>query len=183
MSGHETDNELFNALLTEIVEDIKNIAVMDVEDMLGRCESPIERRLAIALAFMRPDGGYLFRVGWHPDFYVHPQFDCGPYRLDFAIMSKDASGITDVFKIAVECDGHDFHERTKAQAAHDKRRDRYFTLNGWHVLRFTGAEIWRDPRACVEQISQLIVRRTFAYYDIPMPAAVLEHWAKLEQRQ
>jgi very-short-patch-repair endonuclease len=54
-------------------------------------------------------------------------------------------------KLVVECDGHDFHERTKEQAEHDKKRDRKLTELGYTVLRFTGREIWRDPMACALQ--------------------------------
>ena len=45
--------------------------------------------------------------------------------------------------IAVECDGHEFHEKTKQQAARDKARDRD---------RFTGSEIWKDPGACADEV-------------------------------
>ena len=48
----------------------------------------------------------------------------------------------------MECDGHDFHERTKAQAAHDKTRDRALQARGLKVLRYTGSEIWADPFGC-----------------------------------
>lgn len=51
-------------------------------------------------------------------------------------------------RLAVECDGHDFHERTKAQAAHDRRRDRELLMLGIPTLRFTGSEIYRDAARC-----------------------------------
>ena len=48
------------------------------------------------------------------------------------------------------------HERTKKQAAHDRKRDR--TLTGWTVLRFTGSEIHRDGLACVAELLQALAR-------------------------
>jgi very-short-patch-repair endonuclease len=51
----------------------------------------------------------------------------------------------------VECDGHDFHERTKEQAASDKARDRALQALGMRVLRFTGSEIWSDPLVCARE--------------------------------
>jgi very-short-patch-repair endonuclease len=54
--------------------------------------------------------------------------------------------------IVVECDGHDFHERTKEQAARDRSRDRRLQAAGHHVLRFTGSEIYRDPMKCAEEV-------------------------------
>ncbi len=55
-------------------------------------------------------------------------------------------------RLIVECDGHDFHERTKQQAARDRRRDRMSQFEGTPVLRFTGSEIWRDPWACAMEV-------------------------------
>lgn len=54
--------------------------------------------------------------------------------------------------LVVECDGHDFHERTKEQAAKDRSRDRKIALSGMEIFRFTGSELWRDPWGCVEQV-------------------------------
>lgn len=54
-------------------------------------------------------------------------------------------------KIIVECDGHDFHERTKEQAMRDRARDRAAQAAGYHMMRFTGAELFRDPLKCVRE--------------------------------
>jgi very-short-patch-repair endonuclease len=89
---------------------------------------------------------------------VFPQLHLGDYRVDFAfsrscIDREHDDG--DPFVI-VECDGHDFHERTKEQAARDKSRDRELQLAGHRVLRFTGSEIWRDPVGCAHQIDECL---------------------------
>lgn len=76
------------------------------------------------------------------------QVPIGTYTVDFAIHGPHA-------KIAIECDGHDFHEKTKEQAAHDKKRDRYLQRNGWRVLRFTGSEIYRDAHACADEVVEV----------------------------
>ena len=73
------------------------------------------------------------------------------YRLDFAVIG----GCVSTWRIAVECDGHNYHERTKEQAAHDRRRDRHLQRHGWHVMRFTGSEIFRDVRGCVAEVLAL----------------------------
>ena len=59
-------------------------------------------------------------------------------------------------KIIVECDGHDFHERTKEQAMRDRARDRSTQSAGYHMMRFTGAELFRDPIKCVREILQAL---------------------------
>src|SRR5688572_18496721 len=55
---------------------------------------------------------------------LYMQKKIGKYTVDFYISYKSRTGLVEFI---IECDGHDFHERTKEQAAHDKRRDRYFT--------------------------------------------------------
>lgn len=59
-------------------------------------------------------------------------------------------------KLGIECDGHDFHERTKEQAARDKRRDRSSFLSGVPILRFTGSEIYNEPAECMNQIEDAV---------------------------
>lgn len=78
----------------------------------------------------------------------------GPYTADFLLSFYN--GECNVWlTIAIECDGHDFHEKTKQQARHDKRRDRYFQINNISVLRFTGSEIWKDARQCARDVFAL----------------------------
>lgn len=55
-------------------------------------------------------------------------------------------------QLIVECDGHDFHERTKEQAARDRSRDRDAQLAGIEIFRFTGSELWRDAWGCAAQV-------------------------------
>lgn len=82
------------------------------------------------------------------------------FRVDLAIArcEYDPSTRLNYFSrpIMIECDGHAFHERTKAQAAKDKSRDRQLQAGGFSVLRFTGSEIWADPSKCVRQIEESI---------------------------
>lgn len=91
-------------------------------------------------------------VGMRPEdgIFVWPQAAIGRYRVDF-LLSCHFWGRSQSF--IVECDGHDYHERTKEQAAHDKARDRWFTSRGYKMLRFTGSEIWADATNCVAEIN------------------------------
>jgi very-short-patch-repair endonuclease len=57
-------------------------------------------------------------------------------------------------RLIVECDGHDFHERTKEQAAKDRSRDRAVSLAGYDIFRFTGSELWNSPWGCADQVYQ-----------------------------
>ena len=82
---------------------------------------------------------------------VQSQAQLEDWRVDFLISTDCSSTGTKAFLI-VECDGHDFHERTKSQAAKDRARDRKYQAAGYTVFRFTGSEIWKDPCACADQI-------------------------------
>lgn len=78
--------------------------------------------------------------------YIETQAPVLKYRVDFLIPTPGPA------KLVVECDGHNFHERTKEQAAHDRTRDRAMTEVGFTVFRFTGSEIYRDPVKCAKQV-------------------------------
>lgn len=127
------------------------------------CESPIELGLLYGLIALRLVDRRVKLVGlttsgpllteWTAEVYV--QHEVGKYRLDFAIHVTDGGSLSQW--IAVECDGHDYHERTKEQAQRDKARDRELTQLGYRILRFTGSEIYRDNMACAFQIHRLII--------------------------
>ncbi len=90
------------------------------------------------------------------------QHQLGDYRVDFALR-RFALGEGDTVLstpiIVVECDGHEFHERTKEQATRDKERDRLLQSAGHVVLRFTGSELWREPEKCIDQVDDLMSAR------------------------
>lgn len=95
---------------------------------------------------------------------LRPQAVIGDYRVDFLIhaaaLAQDGN-IGRWRRLVVECDGHDFHERTKEQAAKDRSRDRWLTSNDYDVFRFTGSELWRDPMGCAEQVTDWAVKGWF----------------------
>lgn len=91
-----------------------------------------------------------------PRFSVWHQVKVDRYTADFVLRFQEGD---EVFWIAIECDGHDFHERTKEQAEHDRARDRHFQAAGLYVLRFTGSEIWRSPGAVIDQVVDFLVKK------------------------
>lgn len=136
--------------------------VETIDQLRSRCESPIEELLIAALyaqSKIAPETIFFYgcELTDGPDFdeasFVFQQANIGPYRVDMAIW--DASlpfNHTPPRIMIVECDGHDFHEKTKAQARRDKQRDRFLVSKGYKVLRFTGSEIWADPDAVADEI-------------------------------
>lgn len=86
---------------------------------------------------------------------VESQVQIENWRVDFLVWYFDWNrnkGGERWRAVIVECDGHDFHERTKKQAARDRQRDRESQLNGIPVLRFTGSELWNDPWGCALEV-------------------------------
>ncbi|THC47126.1 DUF559 domain-containing protein [Streptomyces sp. A1499] len=70
----------------------------------------------------------------------------GRYRIDFALPEE---------KIGIELDGYIWHSNRKA-FTHDRERQRQLELNGWRLIRFSGAEVHRDASECVRQAAQLV---------------------------
>ena len=126
-------------------------------------ESPIEWKFAAAVrdhlgksVLVLPPGDFkefLVRV---PDALEEANVVGAPqvsilddYRTDFLFLTEVFGGFC---MLAVECDGHDFHEKTKWQAARDKRRDRRLLRVGIRTMRFAGSEVHRDPTGCAQQV-------------------------------
>lgn len=59
-------------------------------------------------------------------------------------------------KLVVECDGHDFHEKTVEQVNRDNARDFYLQLSGYDVLHFSGSQIFDDPLQCAMDVYNYI---------------------------
>jgi very-short-patch-repair endonuclease len=91
--------------------------------------SPIEERLLQAF--------------WEEDLYPELQYNIGPYYADFAF--PDTS-------VVVEADGKAYHQ----DADREQRRDSYLRRAGWKVFHFTGREINRDARSCVNRVYNLV---------------------------
>lgn len=94
--------------------------------------------------------------------------DCN-YRLDFTIRPVRGSFL-DVFKegaepkIAVELDGHDFHEKTKEQVTYRNRRDRDLQTAGWVVLHVSGSEFNANPQRVTKEIHERSSNLMYAAY-------------------
>lgn len=62
-------------------------------------------------------------------------------------------------KFCIECDGHNFHEKTKEQVARDKERDRVLTHYNYTVIRFSGSEIYNDPWYCADVVAEIVIQK------------------------
>lgn len=131
-----------------------------VDAAIMACDSPIERILLGHL--MQIAAAANSRIHLHiagevhslgtithtSELHIHPQWRHREYRADFKLEAEyDGRSRT----LVVECDGHDYHERTKEQARRDKVRDRAFLADGLTVMRFTGSEIWNAGQRCAAE--------------------------------
>lgn len=89
------------------------------------------------------------------ELFICPQREIDPYRIDFTILYSKESVLKE---IAIECDGHAFHERTKEQARRDKSRDRELIARGIPVFRFTGSEIYRNAASLLDPVAAFLDR-------------------------
>lgn len=72
------------------------------------------------------------------------------YRIDLLLVPWQPKP-RQLVALAIECDGHDFHDRTKQQAAYDRSRDRELLLRGVTTIRFTGSEIFHSAERCATE--------------------------------
>lgn len=79
-----------------------------------QAESPIEHLFFAAFEFMRPQ----LMLPSNAGFQVFQQREVGKYRADFLFQILNLE--KKLKEMVVEVDGHDFHERTKAQATRER---------------------------------------------------------------
>lgn len=147
----DNDRSWASRILRSFEEQVWEDVARMTHPALRTCESPIERLFGTALILcMAYNWGkptsHSFLSEHAPQVRLQGQVEAAGFRVDFAIGWNYGSQRETT--VAIECDGHDFHEKTKQQAARDKSRDRALSLEFAKVLRFTGSEIWRDPCAC-----------------------------------
>lgn len=124
--------------------------------------SPIEQIFVIALEAMcrshyvdldpepwfGPDGAARVGYGLHSQY----QAKVGKYRVDFLLEMNDSLIEPKPKAIAVELDGHAFHDRDKHQRSYEKARDRFLQRSGLTVLHFTGSDVVSDPLRVVHEV-------------------------------
>lgn len=115
---------------------------------LEACESPIEEVVASCLTLIN-----LHTLAIGREFCFEQQTKIGKYRVDFLVCVEGQ-------QFVIECDGHDYHERTKEQAARDRSRDRYLAIRGVPTLRFTGSELHTNPGKCFDDINAFALSLT-----------------------
>jgi very-short-patch-repair endonuclease len=152
-----------NKLCKQLADAAAQDALMTFENWMQGVDSPIERLMLVGMLRVIPFQEYsaiplmtceivceqshpsiLKRAAEHGCMVIQMQERLLDWRADFVLSCPSISQK----KIIIECDGHDFHERTKEQAARDRSRDRAAQAAGFMMLRYTGSEIYKDPLGC-----------------------------------
>lgn len=137
-------------------------------DITQRLESPLE--VVMLSAIMAAEKSLDFGADQRGDFMrlviesrkfkfsTKAAVPIGTYRADLVV-----EAITDLYelnaaRVVVECDGFNFHDRTRDQACRDRARDRYMQREGYVIARFAGDEIVERPFECAFDVYDLILR-------------------------
>jgi hypothetical protein len=131
---------------------------MTSDTFLKRCESPLEAAWRVWWHVVRSGlGGPLSGHEPHCAYQYDVISDGQSYRLDVVIQDwLPDGGMRPV--LAVELDGHTYHERTPEQVAERNARDRALQAAGWTVLHFSYDEIrTRGLRCAIEVLERFDV--------------------------
>lgn len=142
------------ATLDGMLSNVRQQAIDNASMALhgSRCESPLEWAFHACWGIYKAHPPV--ELEWPCEFYLRPQVAVGRYRIDFQVAPchlDDDREFTKFAPIAIELDGHEFHEKTKQQVTRRNQRDRELISAGWTVLRFSGSEFYADPFGCIGQ--------------------------------
>jgi very-short-patch-repair endonuclease len=149
--------------IDDLAPNVKHLILDDIHEKLINyineakyCDSPLEFELFFSLkrCIKRLNQDH------SKDFWIHTQYPLSVngsnYRADILICEIGTEGNTNYPHVVIECDGHDFHEKSKEQVQRDKKRDRDLQLAGYRVIRFTGSEIFKNAYKCARETTDFI---------------------------
>ncbi|WP_160141570.1 endonuclease domain-containing protein [Salicibibacter halophilus] len=149
-----------NEEIQEKLLETLSVYFNQVDNILQKTESPIEKTMAIELLNLIKSDSELGEIGFvdlEPQKTIKLNNRNKYYVADFLITWKPTVSVNGVErKLIVECDGHDFHEKTKEQVKKGKLRDRKLFLEGYTVFHFTGSEIYEDVSGCAIEVLEMI---------------------------
>lgn len=85
---------------------------------------------------------YLQKNGYN----IVQQYEVSSYRIDIVVIYREN-------KVALECDGEQFHS-TESQIEHDMERQCILERLGWRFVRIRGGQFYRDKEATMEAVYQ-----------------------------
>lgn len=160
MKSIEKNTNLFEESVNKEVSKILEYYSQELILGLDETKSPVERMYLVWINYER------VYYGLGDDVFVNlvPQYKVikgkKSFYIDFCFEVIDYYPIKEpLLKLFVEIDGHDFHEKTKEQVKLDKRRERMLADECDALIRFSGSEIFNDPRGCVHETMRILRKK------------------------
>ena len=150
--------EIYMENIYDLVIDEEYTDLRILVDIIGfpeYCESPIEQILWLTLN--------LYALKFNKKYVFEEQAEIEAngksYRIDFLYQEDYEEDIEHPFRLAIECDGHDYHEKTKEQVIKRNKRDMDLKMAGYDVLHYSGSQIFKKPMGCVIDIFDYITKQ------------------------
>lgn len=145
------------SVIRQKIENLMFIQIVGLD--YSCCKSPIEVMFKFAYDLILYDDNY-------PDLCLEPQYEIETnnkkYIADFAFFADESTASeikNENYKLVIECDGHEFHEKTKEQVAYDNEREYDIKTAGFDILRFSGSQIYNHPFRCAAQTYEYILKK------------------------
>lgn len=156
--------EAMEYILINHREKIQNF-IMEWGDDYNSCKSPIEKIFFLSFNLVKT-----IRDNELPENYValsaYPQYEIETNDKKFIVDFDVILECQDYYKeLIVECDGHDFHEKTKKQVIHDNEREYAIKMSGYDILRFSGSQIYNNPFKVANDVFDYLLIMKEVEYD------------------
>ena len=94
---------------------------------------------------------------------IEIEIDNKKYIVDFLIDYDDFcnSDLPTDYSLIIECDGYEFHQKTKKQVEYDYKREYDLKKLGYDILRFSGREIYNNPKECIERLFEYLKEKGY----------------------
>lgn len=152
---------LVDEVKTNLIANECEYSILTLQE-LWKCESPIEQLLFLELCKLT----YIDSKPINPyvdisTIEIQKEIECDKekYRVDFFIPVQYKNPKTNNAErkfFIVECDGHEFHEKTKQQVIRDNKRTRKLQEYGYEVVRYSGSEIYHMSYKCALNLLDII---------------------------
>lgn len=133
-------NEIETMFYQELIKLMKEETDIKSEygsAVVSYCEHDSNKDWICGQAKIKTLYGYIdFIIG------VRPQFKIGRFIADFVIYFDNP--YVEENYVAIEIDGHEWHEKTKEQVARDKKRERSLLQHDFPAMRFSGSEVFHN---------------------------------------
>lgn len=131
---------------------------------LDYCKSPIEKILSIELADLTFEWSYFDKIEIldivpQKNIYIDKKHYIADFLIEILFKHNDKN--IAIMNLIIECDGHEFHERTKEQVIKDNQRNRDLLNNDYHILHFSGSEIYNTSTKCKREIIKYILNQYY----------------------